>query len=213
MTGTQFKFEGYTYMRTDKDYCYKIVKSRDAHGNITTDKKRISKEAFDEIFERYLANSTEETHEDMMQEVFDGAYEHRKSMVENEKQKAEESDKQAEDAVNGKAKKRTSRAKAAFTMTENGLEISLTAKQVDFMKHLPDTEFWENGVDSSIWVDVLCEDIGGQFEGKPMTVGAMISTLREKNLVMINKQRVDGHVAKSMELTELGKKVAKKLGL
>ena len=93
--------------------------------------------------------------------------------------------------------------------------FTLTAKQVDFIKHLPDTYFWENGVESIIWVDCLCDDIGGQFAGKPMTVGAMISTLCEKGLGTRTTDRKGprGGKATSFALTEMGMAVAIDLGL
>lgn len=91
--------------------------------------------------------------------------------------------------------------------------VTLTAKQADFIKHLPDTCFWENGLDSCIWVDCLCDDIQGQFEGKPMTVGAMISTLCEKGLGSRGSERRDGRKCTSFQLTTRGKAVAKSLGL
>lgn len=120
-----------------------------------------------------------------------------------------------EDVPAPEAKKTKKRAKknAAFRTTINGTEITLTDKQVDFIKHLPDTYFWENGVDSIIWVDVLCDEIGGQFEGKPMTVGAMISTICEKGLGTRTKDKVNGRKATSFALTEAGKQVARTLGL
>lgn len=90
--------------------------------------------------------------------------------------------------------------------------VTLTAKQVDFIKHLPDSDFWEN-LDSEIWVDCLCDEIGGQFKGKPMTVGAMISTLCEKKLGARCRQKVDGRMATSFKLTELGQKMAAELGV
>lgn len=90
--------------------------------------------------------------------------------------------------------------------------VTLTAKQVDFIRHLPDTCFWENGLESCIWVDCLCDDIGGQFRGKPMTVGAMISTLCEKQLGERCRQKVNGRMATSFKLTELGQKIAAELG-
>lgn len=92
-------------------------------------------------------------------------------------------------------------------------DVTLTSKQVDFILHLSDTNFWENGLDSCIWVDILCDEIGGQFEGKPMTVGAMISTLCEKGLGTRGKDRVNGRKCTSFALTELGKKVAAEVGL
>ena len=95
----------------------------------------------------------------------------------------------------------------------DGNGITLTAKQVDFIRHLPDTNFWENGLDSAVWTDVLADEIGGQFAGKPMTTGAMISTICEKGLANRATDRVNGRKSTFMVLTELGKKVAAELGL
>lgn len=92
-------------------------------------------------------------------------------------------------------------------------EITLTAKQVDFICHLSDTSFWERGLDSALWTDVLADEIGGQFAGKPMTTGAMISTICEKGLANRGTDRVNGRKATFMVLTELGKKIAAELGL
>ena len=107
-------------------------------------------------------------------------------------------------------KKRTRKSK---DIAYDGNGVTLTTKQVDFIRHLPDTNFWENGLDSCIWVDCLCDDIGGQFEGKPMTVGAMISTLCEKDLGTRTKEKVNNRTATSFKLTDMGKKVATELGL
>lgn len=109
-----------------------------------------------------------------------------------------------------KAKKRTRKSK---DIAYEGYSVTLTAKQVDFIRHLPDTCFWENGLNSTPWTDVLAEEIGGQFAGKPMTTGAMISTICEKGLAERAKAKVNGKTATYMELTELGKLVAKDLGL
>ena len=91
--------------------------------------------------------------------------------------------------------------------------FTLTAKQVDFIRHLPDTMFWERGLESEIWVDCLCDDIQGQFAGKPMTVGAMISTLCEKGLGTRATSRRDGRKCTSFCLTEMGQAVAAEVGL
>ena len=91
--------------------------------------------------------------------------------------------------------------------------FTLTAKQVDFIRHLPDTCFWEKGLDSTPWTDVLCDEIGGQFAGKPMTVGAMISTLCEKGIAYRAKDRINNRTCTYMGLTEIGQAVAIDLGL
>ena len=119
--------------------------------------------------------------------------------------------------VKGETKKakRSGRSKknAAFKKQFGEVEITLTEKQIDFFHHMQDTCFWENGLDSTPWIDVLCDEIGGQFENKPMTVGAMVSTLREKDLLSVGAQRVNGRKAKYFALTDLGKAVATDLGL
>ena len=107
-------------------------------------------------------------------------------------------------------KKRTRKSK---DIAYEGHEVTLTAKQVDFIRHLPDTCFWERGLDSALWTDVLADEIGGQFAGKPMTTGAMISTICEKGLANRANDRVNGRKSTFMVLTELGKKVAAELGL
>lgn len=111
-------------------------------------------------------------------------------------------------------KKRTRKSKdVAFAVTVDGVETTLTAKQVDFIRHLPDTCFWEHGLDSTVWTDVLADEIGGQFAGKPMTVGAMISTLCEKGLGVRSKEKINNRTATVFELTGLGKVIAAELGL
>lgn len=105
--------------------------------------------------------------------------------------------------------KKTRRPKdVAFEADIDGKHITLTAKQLDFMGHLKDSCFWENGLQSAVWIDCLCDEIGGQFEGKPMTVGAMVSTLCEKGLAYRSREKVNGRMATYMGLEELGRKVA-----
>lgn len=105
-------------------------------------------------------------------------------------------------------KARKSRRQVAREFEVDGHKVTLTDKQVDFIEHLPDTCFWENGLDSTPWVDCLCDEIGGQFEGKPMTVGAMVSTLREKGLIYTGTDKINGKKSKFLALTEVGKIVA-----
>ena len=108
-----------------------------------------------------------------------------------------------------KAKKtRKSRRQVAREFEVDGQKVTLTEKQVDFIQHLPDTCYWEHGLDSTLWMEALCDEIGGQFAGKSMTVGAMISTLREKGLIYASVDKLDGKKAKYVALTGVGKIVA-----
>jgi hypothetical protein len=112
-----------------------------------------------------------------------------------------------------KKAKKASKPRRSKDIAYEGNGVTLTAKQVDFLNHLPDTDFWEKGLESCVWVDILCDQIGGQFTDKPMTVGAMISTLCEKGLGVRGKEKMNGHKATFFPLTELGQKVAGELGL
>lgn len=121
------------------------------------------------------------------------------------------------DAVKKAAKKAVQKKSpvkvGGMEFSENGVHVVITARQVEFLRHLPDTGFWENGLDSCLWVDILCDEIEGSFEGKPMSVGAMVSTLREKGLLRTGRGKVERRMAKFFELTETGKKVAAQLGV
>lgn len=118
----------------------------------------------------------------------------------------------AEEPKQPKAKK-SRKSKNVFHTSIAVPGLTLTDKQVEFMLHLSDTCFWEDGLDSTVWVDCLCDDIQGQFAGKPMTVGAMISTLCEKGLGIRTTERRDGRKCTSFALTETGKLVAAEVGL
>lgn len=112
-----------------------------------------------------------------------------------------------------KKEKKAAKPRRSKDIAYEGNGVTLTTKQVDFIRHLPDTHFWEMGLHSVIWVDTLCDDIGGQFAEKPMTVGAMISTLCEKKLGFRTRDTSRKGKPIAFSLTELGMKVAGELGL
>ena len=118
------------------------------------------------------------------------------------------------DAVEKEVKK-TSRKRAPKNVAyrNDDLEVTMTEKQLDFCKHLPDTCFWELGLESAPWIDVLCDEIGGQFAGKPMTIGAMVSTLREKGIINVSRDESRQGKPKFLTLTDLGKKIFTELNI
>lgn len=184
---TSFEIGARTYTTNGNGYYYLTI-----NGN----KTRIKRAEFEEAYDEYVEEATREAEESMESEaVLEAAREA-----------------QGQGKAKRSPKKRIPKS-VGFRRTYDDVEVILTEKQSDFIKHLPDTCFWENGLDSCIWVDCLCDEIGGQFVGKPMTVGAMISTLCEKNLGVRGKARVNGKKCTSFELTALGKMVAKDLGL
>ena len=97
------------------------------------------------------SNTTEEISEIAAEMTGEEAEEARESAQATEEDSSTTPALQSEE----RPKKKASRAKknAAFAVTVDGTEVTLTEKQVDFIRHLPDTNFWENGLDSCIWVD------------------------------------------------------------
>lgn len=132
------------------------------------------------------------------------------------KEQAEQ--KELEKKATKKATKKKARKDVALTIEFEGKEYSITAKQKDFMEHLPDTCFWERGLDSAPWIPILCDEIGGQFAGKPLSVGAMVSTLREKGLLEVGCETFmelgtnQKRKMKYLILTDAGKAMAKAVG-
>lgn len=96
---------------------------------------------------------------------------------------------------------------------------TLTAKQADFLRELDAAgEAALGSPDGGWWCDCICDAIGGQFAGRPMAVGAMISTLCEKGLGTRSKeQRETGggrtRRATSFTLTASGREMWRAMGL
>ena len=136
---------------------------------------------------------------------------------EAKKEMEEASDRAAEEAVNHPKKISRSLRKAAHRVVVDGREIGLTEKHVTFLESLPKCCYWDRGLDSGVWVfDV--RDTLEEAGMAGMTVGAMISTLREKGLLRVMLGAVESmngrtRREKYIELTETGKKVAEALGI
>ena len=216
-TNTTFELNGITYrMNTETNRYSKTVNGR------TT---RIGKAEFEaaqseydlhcdaEELERYLQEQEESNTDEEIATIIEGM----DADAEDDSISAEEFIEKVQKVEKEKKIRKERKAKAAkknaYHTSTVAPGVTLTEKQVDFILHLSDSNFWENGLDSILWVDVLCDEIRGQFEGKPMTVGAMISTLCEKGLGSRGKDRVNGRKCTSFALTAMGKQVAAELGL
>lgn len=165
--------------------------------------KRISANEYETKRNEAMARRDEENGDDLTEEMIENAL--------REVEKSQTTEETQQIAKEFAPKKKRIRKSKDIAYDGNG--VTLTAKQVDFIRHLPDTNFWERGLDSALWTDVLADEIGGQFAGKPMTTGAMISTICEKGLANRAVDRINGRKSTFMVLTELGKKVAAELGL
>ena len=170
---------------------------------------RIGKAEYEAAFEEFTGYAADDEELEFDEDA---------AIREAKKEMEEASDRIAEDAVNH-PKKKSSRSlrKAAHRVMVDGREIGLTEKHMTFLKNLPRCTYWDRGLDSGVWVfDVRDTLVMTGMAG--MTVGAMISTLREKGLlrVMLGEvENMNGRTRheKYIELTETGKKVAEALGI
>ena len=201
----EFTVNGIDYMETEKGYFYKVVEGK---------KTRIKKEEFDQAFDELCKQTDEKMDDDLFGDTTNEQVDEWMKEIEESKKKAEqeqaESDKQAEDKVNGKTKK-ASKPRKSKDIAHESNGITLTAKQVAFIKAMPNDDFYEHGLESALWVDCFCDTVADIFN--PMAVGAMVSTLREKGIIIVRQDKVNGKRCKYMQFTELGMEVAKELGL
>ena len=109
-------------------------------------------------------------------------------------------------------RRRRSRDVAATVESPAGGEITVTARQLQFLRELARTPQYEEGA-SALWTDVLIDEIGmcSRTFTNGMQVGAMVSTLREKGLVEVwSEGREDGMTGrvrrvKAMQFTPAGR--------
>lgn len=109
--------------------------------------------------------------------------------------------------------KRTPRAKlqpGGFEDTFEGKRVLLTPKQVEFMKRINEIEETYH-YDTGTWYpsDIYTECLSNTMS--PTSVGAMITTLREKGVIRTEYSKVGGRKICRFQLTELGQYVYNKL--
>lgn len=162
-------------------------------------KTRIGRSEYELAFEAYTDLAAEDDLEDLDEQEL---------VREAQKELAEASDRQAEEAIN-KPKARKPRSRAAKTLVIDGVEIGLTEKHLMLLHAMPKSNFWDNGLDSCPWTFSVVDAVEGEMSA--MAAGAVISTLREKGIILVGI----GATKKErwIEFTDLGKKVAAELGI
>lgn len=214
-----FELDGTTYERKDSGYCYR-------------DNARVRAEVFEaaerefDAREAAKAREIEGVREDTNPTFdVDGHYyvkdwANRKHYRDGEaiSKRQWESEVFGEGTPKPARKRRPKDVAAEFETTEGA--VTLTAKQLDFLREV--AKLGEDDLLGSLvtgcWCDVLCDAIGGQFTGKPMTVGAMLSTLCEKGLGERSKEERETDKGRtervtSFCLTDLGRQVWTAMGL
>lgn len=89
-------------------------------------------------------------------------------------------------------------------------DVLLTPKQLEFMERLSEIPKWpEKGPDGEYAVFEYASELSDSYT--PISVGAIVTTLREKNLITTRKGTVDGVRGCLFTLTDLGKATYKGL--
>ena len=196
-----FNYNGISYTETEKGYYFKEENGK---------KSRIKKAEYEQAFEEYNAQIAQDIMID--EAITDEQADEWTAEIDEARQaqaeKQAESDREAEQAMGGKPKAKKRRSK---DIAYEGNGITLTTKQVRFIQRMPEDDFYEANLNSSLWIDCYCDTIADEFN--PMAVGAMVSTLREKGILAVGEDRVNGKKCKCMAFTELGRAIAKELGL
>lgn len=99
--------------------------------------------------------------------------------------------------------KSRSRRKIFYSSPSTG--ETLTEMQVNFIRQL----FQIDAYDPEAYTPIehIVDNIEGQFTDRPTTIGAAISTLREKGVIQIALKRVDKRNMKSIAFTDKGKQI------
>ena len=195
---TTSTLNGLRYTRDEKNgYCYKTVEYEIENGKMHSQTTRIGKSEF---------NKAMQEHDDMEDAKMREAIER---LVQD--QETEEI-RQIQKEMTKKSRRAKKVQVGGMEFTEGGVDTILTPKQVQFIRLLPDTQHWSEGVDSTLWINVLCDELDDKMG--PMTIGAMVSTLREKHLLEVTVGSYGEKKAKAFRFTNTGKAVVfKVLGL
>lgn len=134
------------------------------------------------------------------------------AMEQYTEEKAEEQEIKEEAKKQKKASKKRVKKNAAYKLEINGETITLTEKQKVFFENIPNDQYYDgHGEDAELWTDAYCDTLAGVMNA--MVVGAIISTLREKDLIYIGQSKVNGKKCKFFGLTDLGKAIFRDMGL
>lgn len=88
--------------------------------------------------------------------------------------------------------------------------IALTSKQLEFMERLSECPGWtECGTNGEYVASQYAEELSDTMN--PMAVGAVLTTLREKQILTTTKTRMGGVKCCMFKLTETGKQIYKSL--
>lgn len=98
----------------------------------------------------------------------------------------------------------------SLSVTSGDISVVLTPKQLEFMERLSECPGWKDtGVGGEYVASQYAEELSDTMN--PMSVGAVVTTLREKGLLTTKKTRIGGIKCCMFKLTDIGISVYKEL--
>ena len=95
-------------------------------------------------------------------------------------------------------------------MTFGSISIILTPKQLEFMERLSEHPEWKKlGINGKYVASEYAEELSDTMN--PMSVGAVITTLREKGILITERTRIGGVKCCMFQLTDTGIQIYNKL--
>lgn len=143
------------------------------------------------------------------------------SIIEAEKERERERTETSREATEGPKETRTvpgghkntprkRKQEGSVSVASGGISVLLTPKQLEFMERLSECPGWsEYGTSGTYVASQYAEELSDTMN--PMSMGAVLTTLREKKLLTTEKTRIDGMKCCIFKLTEDGKQVYNKL--
>lgn len=105
---------------------------------------------------------------------------------------------------------RTRKQEGSVTVSLGEASVLLTPKQLEFMERLSENPEWDkNGVYGEYVASEYAQELSDTMN--PMSMGAVLTTLREKSLIRTEKRRVGAIKCCMFQLTDLGVRVYNKL--
>lgn len=217
-----FEMDGNTYERKDSGYCFRDNARIRAEVFEAAEREFDAREAAEAAKAREIEGVREDTNPtfDVDGHHYVKDWTNRKHYRDGEAISKRQWEREVfgEDALKPARKRRPKDVAGEFETSEG--TVTLTAKQADFLRELgaAGQDGTLGDAESGWWTDCICDGIGGQFAGRPMAVGAMISTLCEKGLGERSKEDRSSVGARTRKvtafsLTPKGREVWSAMGL
>lgn len=104
---------------------------------------------------------------------------------------------------------RSRRQEGSVLVALEDISVLLTPKQLEFMERLSECPGWDGTPTGEYNASLYAQELEDTMN--PMSVGAVLTTLREKNLLQTEKRRMGGVKCCIFKLTDLGVQVYNKL--